>query len=87
MAKDLAVVLNNGSINSAVTAAMASQRYRLVMLQAEVGDGGTRGRAAYDQQVAHFKPYREHSLPMPFLATVQGNEAAGTRLAGGPTEP
>src|SRR6266516_7207521 len=73
MAKDLAIVLNNGSINSAVTTAMAGQRYRLILLHAEVGEGGTRGRAAYDQQVAHFKPYREHSLPMPFLATVQSS--------------
>jgi hypothetical protein len=70
MAKDLAIVLNSGSINSAVASALAAQRYRLILLHAEVGEGGTRARAAYDQQVAHFKPYREHTLPMPFLATV-----------------
>jgi 7-cyano-7-deazaguanine synthase len=70
MAKDLAIVLNNGSINSAVTSAMAAQRYRLVLLHAEIGQG-TRARAAYGQQVAHFKPYREHSLPMPFLDAVR----------------
>ena len=75
MAKDLAVVLNSGSINSAVASALAAQRYRLILLHAEVGEGGTRARAAYDQQVQHFKPFREHSLPMPFLATVQDQKA------------
>src|SRR5205085_11157678 len=43
-----------------------------VLLHAEVApQPGSRIRAAYDQQVAHFKPYREHTLPMPFLAPVQ----------------
>jgi 7-cyano-7-deazaguanine synthase len=84
MAKDLAIVLNNGSIDSAVTTAMAGQRYRLILLHAEVGEGGTRGRAAYDQQVGHFKPYREHSLPMPFLATVQDPKSAAAALASDP---
>jgi 7-cyano-7-deazaguanine synthase in queuosine biosynthesis len=68
MAKDLAIVLNNGSINSAVTAAMAAQKYRPVMLYCEDADQGPRTRAAYDMQVAHFKPYREHTLTMPFLS-------------------
>jgi len=71
MAKDLAIVLNSGSINSAVTNAMAAQRHRLVLLHAEFGQGGARARAAYDQQVGHFKPYREHSLPMPFMDLVR----------------
>ncbi len=63
MAKDLAIVLNNGSINSAVVTAMASQRYRPVMIFADFTQGDTgRKRAAYDQQVAHFKPYREYSV-------------------------
>lgn len=84
MAKDLAVVLSSGSINSIVTAAMATQRYRLIMLHAEVGQGGSRARAAYDQQVAHFKPYREHSLPMPFLATVQDPKNQTEAMASDP---
>ena len=63
MAKDLAIVLNNGSLNSAVATAMAAQKYRPLMVFAEVEQGaGSRARAAYDQQVAHFKPYREHTL-------------------------
>jgi len=84
MAKDLAIVLNSGSINSAVATALAAQRYRLVMLHAEVGDGGTRARAAYDQQVGHFKPFREHSLAMPFLATVRDPKSAAAALASDP---
>jgi 7-cyano-7-deazaguanine synthase in queuosine biosynthesis len=72
MAKDLAVILNNGSINSLVTTALATQKYRPIMLYAEIGaQTGSRARAAYDQQVAHFKPYREHTLPMPFLSIFQ----------------
>lgn len=67
MPKDLAIVLNNGGINSAVVTAMAAQKYRPVMLHAEmVQGGGSRMRAAYDQQVSHFKPYREHSLAIPW---------------------
>lgn len=72
MAKDLAIILNNGSVNSAVLTALAVQKYRPVLLHAEVvQQPGSRVRAAYDQQVQHFKPYREHTLPMPYLSTVQ----------------
>jgi 7-cyano-7-deazaguanine synthase in queuosine biosynthesis len=71
MAKDLAIVLNNGSINSAVATALAVQKHRAVMVFAEVEQGpASRARAAYDQQVAHFKPYREHTIAMPFLAAI-----------------
>jgi 7-cyano-7-deazaguanine synthase in queuosine biosynthesis len=71
MAKDLAIVLNNGSLNSAVATALAGQKYRPVLVFAEVEQGpGSRARAAYDQQVAHFKPYREHTIAMPFLAAI-----------------
>jgi 7-cyano-7-deazaguanine synthase len=72
MAKDLAIVLNNGGVNSAVVTALAAQKYRTVMLYVEEGEQpGPRTRAAYDMQVAHFKPYREHTLPMPFLSLIQ----------------
>ena len=72
MAKDLAIILNNGGINSAVATALAAQKYRPILLFAETG-GATAGRsrAAYDQQVAHFKPFREHTLAMPFVGTVE----------------
>jgi 7-cyano-7-deazaguanine synthase in queuosine biosynthesis len=89
MAKDLAIVLNSGSVNSAVTTSLASQRYRVVMLHAEIGAGtgteaGSRLRAAYDQQVAHFKPYREHSLPMGWLAAIQEPRSSAAALASDP---
>lgn len=80
MAKDLAIVLNSGSLNSAVLTALAAQKYRPILLHGEVVERPTsRTRMAYDQQVAHFKPYREHTLAMPFLATVepQSNAPAG----------
>lgn len=70
MAKDLAIVLNNGSVNSAVVAALAAQKYRPVLLHIDLAQqAGARARAAYDQQVAHFKPYREHTLAMPYFAS------------------
>src|SRR2546421_1248589 len=85
MAKDVAIVLNNGSINSAVTTALAAQKFRPILLYAELTQQpGTRARAAYDQQVAHFKPFREHSLPMPFLATVQDPKSAAAAMANDP---
>jgi 7-cyano-7-deazaguanine synthase in queuosine biosynthesis len=69
MAKDLAIVLNNGSINSAVVTSLAAQKYRPIMLYAEAAtQSASRVRSAYDLQVAHFKPYREHTLSMPFLS-------------------
>jgi 7-cyano-7-deazaguanine synthase in queuosine biosynthesis len=82
MAKDLAIVLNNGSINSAVASTLAAQKFRLVMLYVErTPQPGSRARAAYDQQVAHFKPYREHTLQMPFLAITGPQHLAPTAAA------
>jgi 7-cyano-7-deazaguanine synthase len=87
MAKDLAVILNNGSINSAVTTAIAAQKYRTVMLYAETGeDSQAPQRGAYDLQVAHFKPYREHTLPMPFLTLIHP-AARGMASASDPRHP
>lgn len=73
MPKDVAIVLNNGSVNSAVATALAAQKYRVVMLYIESTAGGRpRARQAYEAQVAHFKPYREHTLPMSFLGNLEG---------------
>ena len=69
MAKELAVVLSSGSLNSTVTAALAAQKFRIILINVETGEPIPRGqRVAYDGQVAHFKPYREHTLPAPFLS-------------------
>ena len=85
MAKDLAIVLNNGSLNSAVTTALAAQRHRVVMLFAQTdpagGDATVGPRAAFDRQVAHVKPYRDHVLDLSFLAETRD----GTRPGGDPT--
>src|SRR5947209_20554062 len=75
MAKDLAIVLSSGSVNSAVATALTAQRFRPVMLYAitrspsqdDEEDQPSRARVAFDQQVGHFKPYREHVLPMTYL--------------------
>src|SRR4051812_13316678 len=82
MAKDLALVLNNGSVNSAVATALAAQKHRPILLYAEaVTNPGSRSRMAYDQQVAHFKPYREHTLQMPFLTALAVDERRGATAA------
>jgi 7-cyano-7-deazaguanine synthase len=83
VAKDLAIILNNGSVSSAVATALAVQKFRPIMLYAETGpqQPGSRIRAAYDQQVVHFKPYREHTLPMPFLAPLKSNTATASLSA------
>ena len=85
MAKDLAIVLNNGGINSAVASALAAQKYRLVFLHlAREEPSGSRVRTAYDQQVMHFKPYREHSLGMPLIEPTgrKSSVSADPRAAG-----
>ena len=77
MAKDLAVILNNGGLNSAVASALAVQKYRPILLYAETAPGGMPAvKGAYDRQVAHFKPFREHTLAMPFFAPAAGNASA-----------
>jgi 7-cyano-7-deazaguanine synthase len=83
MAKDLAIVLNNGGVNSAVACALAVQKYRAVLVYAESGRGEAPAvKRAYDQQVAHFKPFREHTLAMPFFATHDGAAAPPTGAPG-----
>ncbi len=77
MAKDLAIVLNNGSINSAVVTAMAAQKYRPVMIYADMGsDPVGRRRAAFEQQVAHFKPYREYTISLSYAGGMQAQTAS-----------
>ncbi len=77
MPKDLAIVLNNGSINSAVATAMAAQRYRpIIVFGDSAGDAPSRRRDAFEQQVAHFKPYREYTVSLPFSAESQAAAAA-----------
>ena len=82
MAKDLALILNNGSINSAVATTLAAQKFRPILLFAEAApQPGSRMRMAYDQQVQHYKPYREHTLSMPFLTALATDERRGATAA------
>lgn len=69
MPRELAIVLATGSIQSAVTCALAAQKHRIVMLFAETGLSAGRPGQSFDALVQHFKPYRSHRLPMSFLAT------------------
>src|SRR5690606_34465797 len=83
MPKDLAIVLNDGSIASAVATSLAVQRYRPILLHGEaVPQGASRVRAAYDQQVAHFKPYREHSIATPWTMALAQPAPGDARMAG-----
>jgi hypothetical protein len=85
VAKDFAIVLNNGTINSAVTTALAAQKFRPIMLHAESAmPPGPRQRAAFDQQVTHFKPYREIAISLPVVSAVNpeaANSVADPRAA------
>jgi 7-cyano-7-deazaguanine synthase len=55
MAKELAVVLNDGSIEAAVTCALAAQRHRIALVYAGTeGAAAARRRAAFDAQAGHF---------------------------------
>ena len=86
MAKDLAIVLNDGGVNAAVASALAVQKYRLILVYADTEAGGSpAAKAAYDQQVAHFKPFREHTLSMPFFAARDG--AAAAAVSPGTVDP
>ncbi len=85
MAKDLAIILNNGSVNSAVATAMAVQKFRPILIYIDTSaHAGSRARAAYDLQVAHFKPYREHSVAMPHLAGIGTDPSAASAMAADP---
>jgi 7-cyano-7-deazaguanine synthase in queuosine biosynthesis len=86
MAKDLAIVLNNGSINSAVITSLAAQKYRLILIYAQGNDGEARRRAAYEQQVAHFKPYREHTVTLG-SASPTGSAANSSSVVSDPRHP
>jgi len=83
MAKDLAIILNNGTINSAVATALAAQKYRPILLYVETAPGGQpRARGAYDQQVAHFKPFREHTLAMPLVGAAEAGRQGSAPASG-----
>ena len=94
MAKDLAIVLNDGGLSGAVVTALAAQKYRPVMIycDTEGQNPPPRRKAAYDRQVAHFKPFREHTIDLTYLnlitpagakaATIDRRGTAGAAVTG-----
>lgn len=88
MAKDLAIVLNDGGLTSAVATALAAQRHRVVMVYVQANDDRVdRAKASFEQQVAHFKPFKQHVLAMPFLGGFKAADAAGLPLGIDPRTP
>ena len=66
----------------AVATALAGQKHRPILVHIETApQAGSRVRAAYELQVAHFKPYREHSLAMPFLDAITPAASAKSAAA------
>ena len=82
MARELSVVLVNGSINSAVALALAAQRHRPIPVFVETSPASARAGKAFDALVTHFKPYRSQRLAMPFLAIAARAEARGADAGG-----
>lgn len=75
MPRDLAIVLNDGSVNSAVITALAAQKYKPVMVHIESAPSMGRRGQAFDLQVQHFKPARSQRLAMPFLAGIASGDS------------
>jgi 7-cyano-7-deazaguanine synthase len=68
MAKAPALVLSSGGLHSLVTAALAAREHRVALLH--VQDGRTTAKqaaAAFEKQVAHFKPLKAWSVDAPYF--------------------
>lgn len=79
MARELAVVLANGSLQSTVACALAAQKYRPVMIYVESEPNPGRPGQAFDNLVQQVKPYRSHRVPMHFLAPPGRSEGHDSR--------
>jgi 7-cyano-7-deazaguanine synthase len=77
MPRDLAIVLANGSIASAVTCALAAQKYRPVMVFCETTASPGKPGQTFDAVVQHYKPYRSHRLPMTWLSSLSRTDVKG----------
>ena len=68
MPKAIAVVLSSGGLHSLVAAALASREYRIALLHLRDGRGPeAQASAAFDKQVAHFKPIKSWNIELPYL--------------------
>lgn len=64
MAKELAVVLNDGSVEAAVTTALAAQKHRVALVHFAADDSAAlRRRAAFDGQAGHFAAQKAWAIP------------------------
>jgi hypothetical protein len=62
--KDLAIILHDGSIESAVTTSLAAQRHRIAMIYvSDDSPGAPRRRGAFDAQAAHFAAQKTWITP------------------------
>ena len=65
MAKELAVVLNDGSVDAAVTTALAAQKHRVALVHVVAGDpAAARRRAAFEAQGNHFQSQKNWAVPL-----------------------
>jgi hypothetical protein len=65
MAKELAVILNDGSIDAAVTTALAAQKHRVAMVHVVAADpAAPRRRAAFESQATHFAAQKQWAVPL-----------------------
>ena len=80
MPKDLAIVCSSGSLESLVAAGLAAQKYRLVLVHGVMhARENRRLRQAYELQVQHFKPLREHTIDLTALEAIDVRRAGDHR--------
>ncbi len=73
-ARELAVVLVSGGMDSATAAAWAAQRYRLAMLHVDYGQRTqARERACFERLVEHFRPERSLAVDASYLSRIGGS--------------
>lgn len=68
MAKSAALILSSGGLHSLILAGLASREYRVSFLHIRDGRAcAKQAAAAFDKQVAHFKPFKSWSIEAPAL--------------------
>jgi 7-cyano-7-deazaguanine synthase len=79
MPKSLAIVLSSGGLHSLVTAGLAAREHRIAMLHLQDGRASAKqAAAAFDRQVAHFRPLRNWTIDASYFRhMILPPEAAG----------
>jgi 7-cyano-7-deazaguanine synthase len=73
-ARELAVVLVSGGMDSATAAAWAAQRYRLAMLHVDYGQRTqAKERACFERLVEHFRAERSLAVDASYLSRIGGS--------------